>query len=62
MDAHDIYRMIRVRRELHGKIKALAVLNEVKMSDLASAMLEYVLKDEETVKKIIAKLHLYKRK
>jgi len=53
---HQGYQIIQVRREIHLKIRKLAVLNDLKIRDLASKLLEVVLQDEQMVNHVIKTL------
>lgn len=52
----DDFQAIYIRKELHGKIKALAALNDVKMRDLASELVKEILGDEEKTKETVKRL------
>jgi hypothetical protein len=47
-----------VRKDLHGKLKALAAFNELKIQELASAILEKALQDEDSIKMIVRRLRI----
>ena len=53
MRANQSYRSVLVRRDLHGKLKALAAFNDLKIQELTSEILEKALQDEDSVKMII---------
>ena len=50
--------MVEVREDLHREIRKQAVLNDVKIYELANAIIEDFLKDEEQVKRLIRKLRI----
>ncbi len=58
MRTEQSYRSILVRRDLHGKLKALAAFNDVKIQELASEILEKALQDENSIKMIIRRLRI----
>lgn len=53
MRAEQSYRSVLVRKDLHGKLKALAAFNDLKIQELTSEILEKALQDEDSVKMII---------
>jgi len=59
MRAEQSYRSVLVRRKLHGKLKALAAFNDVKIQELASEILEKALQDENSIKMIIKRLKIH---
>lgn len=56
MKSNDDFRAIQIRKELHGKIKSLAALNDIRLRELASEIIEELFQDEEKIKEIIKKL------
>jgi hypothetical protein len=58
MRSNQTYRSVLVRKDLHGKLKALAAFNELKIQELASAILEKALQDEDSVKMIVRRLRI----
>jgi len=50
------YQPVQIRKDIHARIKALSALNDLKLRDLATALLSEILTDEERVKQIIKKL------
>lgn len=56
MKTNDNFQKIEIRKELHGKIKSLAALNEVQMRELASELLRKTLQNKEEVTAIIKRL------
>ena len=58
MRANQTYRSVLVRRDLHGKLKALAAFNDLKIQELTSEILEKALQDENSVKTIIKRLRI----
>jgi len=53
MRTDQSYRSVLVRKDLHGKLKALAAFNDLKIQELTSEILEKALQDEDSVKMII---------
>jgi hypothetical protein len=53
MRTDQSYRSVLVRKDLHGKLKALAAFNDLKIQELTSEILEKALEDEDSVKRII---------
>jgi len=47
-----------MRKNLHGKLKALAAFNDLKIQELTSEILEKALQDEDSVKMIIKRLKI----
>lgn len=58
LGSNQSYRSVLVRKDLHGKLKALAAFNEVKIQELASAILEKALQDQDSIKMIIKHLRI----
>ncbi len=58
MRSYQSYRSVLVRRDLHGKLKALAAFNDVKIQELASEILEKALQDENSIKMVIKRLRI----
>lgn len=58
MRSYQSYRSVLVWRDLHGKLKALAAFNDVKIQELASEILERALQDENSIKMIIKRLRI----
>jgi hypothetical protein len=50
--------VVEVRDDLHREIRKHAVLNDVKIYELANAIIEDYLRDEEQVRKLIRKLKI----
>ncbi len=50
--------VVEVRDDLHREIRKLALLNDLRIYELANAILEEALKDQEKVKALIRKLKL----
>lgn len=50
--------MVEVREDLHREIRKLAILNDLRIYELANAMLEDYLKDQERVKALIRRLRV----
>ena len=50
--------VVEIREDLHREIRKHAVLNDVKIYELANAIIEEFLKDEEQVKRLIRKLRI----
>ena len=50
--------MIEVRDDLHSEIRKLALLNDLKIYELANALLEDFLKDQEKANVLIRQLRL----
>jgi hypothetical protein len=50
--------VVEVREDLHREIRKHAVLNDVKIYELANAIIEDYLKDEEQVRRLIRKLRI----
>jgi hypothetical protein len=50
--------VVEVREDLHREIRKQAVLNDVKIYELANAIIEDFLKDEEQVRRVIRKLRI----
>ena len=50
--------VVEVREDLHREIRKLALLNDLRIYELANAMIEEFLKDEERVKALIKRLRL----
>jgi len=58
MRADQSYRSILVRRDLHGKLKALAAFNDLKIQELVSEILEKALLDEDSIKMVVKRLRI----
>jgi hypothetical protein len=58
MRADQSYRSVLVRKNLHGKLKALAAFNDLKIQELTSEILEKALLDEDSIKTIIKRMKL----
>ena len=58
MRANQSYRSVLVRKDLHGKLKALAAFNDLKIQELTSEILEKALQDENSIKMIIKHLRI----
>ena len=56
MKRNEGFQSVQIRKELHGKIKSLAALNDVQMRELASEIIHEGLQNEEKIKGIIKKL------
>jgi len=50
--------VVEVREDLHREIRKLALLNDLRIYELANAMLEDCLKDQEGIMLVIKKLRL----
>jgi hypothetical protein len=50
--------VVEVREDLHKEIRKLALLNDLRIYELANAIIEEFLKDEEKVKVLVKKLRL----
>lgn len=50
--------MIEVRCDLHKEIRKLAILNDLRIYVLTSAIIEEFLKDKERVKALVKRLRL----
>ena len=50
--------VVEIREDLHLEIRKHAVLNDVKIYELANAIVEDFLKDEESIKRLIRKLRM----
>ncbi|MGB9853774.1 MAG: hypothetical protein ACPLRY_03080 [Candidatus Bathyarchaeales archaeon] len=50
--------VVEIREDLHGEIRRLALLNDIKIYVLANAIIEEFLKDEERVKALVKRLKL----
>jgi len=50
--------VIEVREDLHREIRKLALLNDLRIYQLANAIIEEFLKDEQRVKTLIKRLRL----
>jgi hypothetical protein len=50
--------VVEIREDLHREIRKQAVLNDVKIYELANAIIEDFLKDEEQVRRVIRKLRI----
>ncbi len=48
--------VVEVRDDLHREIRKLALLNDVRIYELANAIIEEFLKDQERAKAVIKKL------
>lgn len=48
--------VVEVRDDLHGEIRKLALLNDLRIYELTNAILEEFLKDRERVKALIKRL------
>ena len=48
--------VIEVREDLHRKVRKLALLNDLRIYQLANAIIEDFLKDEQRVKTLIRRL------
>lgn len=48
--------VVEVRDDLHGAVKRLALLNDLRIYELTNAIIEEFLKDEVKVKALIKKL------
>ena len=53
--------VVEVREDLHSEVRKLALLNDLRIYELANAMLEEFLKDEERVKALIKRLRALER-
>ena len=53
--------VVEVREDLHRELRKLALLNDLRIYELANAMLEEFLKDEERVKALIKRLGALER-
>ncbi|MBC7131247.1 hypothetical protein H5T51_08595 [Candidatus Bathyarchaeota archaeon] len=49
---------LEVREDLHREIRKLALLNDLHIYELANAIIEEFLRDEEQVKRLIRKLRV----
>jgi len=58
MRTNQSYRSVLVRKDLHGKLKALAAFNDLKIQELTSEILEKALQDEDSVKMIVKRLRI----
>lgn len=47
-----------VREDLHREVRKLALLNDLRIYELANAIIEEVLKDQERVKVLVKRLKL----
>jgi hypothetical protein len=52
--------VIEIREDLHKELRKLALLNDFRIYQVANAIIEEYLKDEERVKNLIKKLKLQK--
>jgi hypothetical protein len=50
--------VIEVREDLHHEVRKLALLNDLRIYQLANAIIEEFLRDEERVKALIKRLKL----
>jgi len=50
--------VVEIRDDLHREIRKLALLNDLRIYELASAIIEEYLKDQERVKALIRKLRV----
>ena len=50
--------VVEVREDLHKEIRKLALLNDLRIYELANAMIEENLRDPEKIKHVIKKLKL----
>jgi len=50
--------VVEVRDDLHGEIRKLALLNDLRIYELTNAIIEEALKDQEKVKALIRELKL----
>ncbi len=50
--------VVEVREDLHREIRKLALLNDLRIHQLASAIMEEFLRDEEAVRALVRKLRL----
>jgi hypothetical protein len=50
--------VIEVRDDLHGAIRKLALLNDLRIHELTNAILEEALADEEGMRKLVKRLRL----
>lgn len=50
--------VVEVREDLHKEIRKLALLNDLRIYELANAIIEEFLKDEEEVKVLVKRLRL----
>jgi hypothetical protein len=50
--------VVEVREDLHGALRRLALLNDLRIYELVNAVMENVLRDEERVKVLIRRLRL----
>lgn len=50
--------VVEVREDLHKEIRKLALLNDLRIYELANAIIEEFLKDEEKVKVLVKRLRL----
>jgi len=53
--------VVEVRDDLHRELRKLALLNDLRIYELANAVLEEALKDEERVKALIKRLRALER-
>jgi len=50
--------VVEVREDLHSELRKLALLNDLRIYELANALIEEALKDKEQVKALIKRLKL----
>jgi len=50
--------VVEVRDDLHRELRKLALLNDLRIYELANALLEEALRDEERVKALVKRLRL----
>ena len=50
--------VVEIREDLHREIRKQAILNDVRIYELTNAMIEELIKNEESVKTLIKKLKL----
>ena len=50
--------VVEVREDLHGELRKLALLNDLRIYELVNALIEEGLRDEERVKALIKRLRL----
>ena len=50
--------VVEIREDLHREIRKQAILNDVRIYELTNAMIEEIIRNEESVKALIKKLKL----
>jgi hypothetical protein len=50
--------VVEVREDLHGALRRLALLNDLRIYELVNALIEEALRDEERVKALIKRLRM----